>query len=410
MILNSRIIKERHMVLDQYQLATVCHGLEHPQSHHMDRDASPKNVSLKVHLTRYINIKDYRPISLIVIAKVLANRLQQVVHSVVSDVQTAYLKGRQITHGPLMVNGILSWALKKKEHLFVLKADFEKACDSLDWRFLDNTMKQMRFSDKWRMWIRDSWQYTLDASNTFSVRSMTKCIDLSILSFSSDKIILDYDYPSIGGFSRLDDRCGILHLSNRTYATQLSPLSSRTVAEGLSSEPKLHLAPASSWSTLPNRSLLCSLLPVGIGRCSCVIVKEISAIWLNLACFFRHQCVLAAVGVSEEDQNNLLRFLDNKESEYMRLQMHKMGVDDFELLTMIWKGAFGEVRICREKITSSVYAMGAYFILRLQAQKMYGNTWTDTAKVVSGTNKENNVADMNTNKGETTNGILLIDH
>ncbi|CAH9075782.1 unnamed protein product [Cuscuta epithymum] len=35
-------------------------------------------------------------------------------------------------------------------------------------------------------------------------------------------------------------------------------------------------APASSWSTLPNRSLLCRPLPVDIGRCTCVIVKESS--------------------------------------------------------------------------------------------------------------------------------------
>ncbi|KAG6728186.1 hypothetical protein I3842_02G160700 [Carya illinoinensis] len=33
-------------------------------------------------------------------------------------------------------------------------------------------------------------------------------------------------------------------------------------------------APASSWSTLPNRSLLCRPLPPDIGRCTCVIVKE----------------------------------------------------------------------------------------------------------------------------------------
>ncbi|KAI3890267.1 hypothetical protein MKW92_017444 [Papaver armeniacum] len=33
-------------------------------------------------------------------------------------------------------------------------------------------------------------------------------------------------------------------------------------------------APASSWSTLPNRSLLCRPLPQDIGRCTCVIVKE----------------------------------------------------------------------------------------------------------------------------------------
>ncbi|KAL8263616.1 hypothetical protein R6Q59_021746 [Mikania micrantha] len=41
----------------------------------------------------------------------------------------------------------------------------------------------------------------------------------------------------------------------------------------------------------------------------------------------------------------------------MRLQRHKTGADDFEPLTMIGKGAFGEVRICREKTTSNVYAM-----------------------------------------------------
>nr|GMD63938.1 phospholipase D delta [Ipomoea batatas] len=35
-------------------------------------------------------------------------------------------------------------------------------------------------------------------------------------------------------------------------------------------------APASSWPTLPNRSLLCRPLLVDIGRCTCVIVKETS--------------------------------------------------------------------------------------------------------------------------------------
>ncbi|KAJ4834288.1 hypothetical protein Tsubulata_028298 [Turnera subulata] len=66
---------------------------------------------------------------------------------------------------------------------------------------------------------------------------------------------------------------------------------------------------------------------------------------------------LADADVSEEDQNNLLKFLEKKETEYMRLQRHKMGVEDFELLTIIGKGAFGEVRVCREKTTGHVYAM-----------------------------------------------------
>ncbi|RHN48226.1 putative protein kinase AGC-NDR family [Medicago truncatula] len=66
---------------------------------------------------------------------------------------------------------------------------------------------------------------------------------------------------------------------------------------------------------------------------------------------------LADADVSEEDQNNLLKYLAKKETEYMRLQRHKMGVEDFEMLTMIGKGAFGEVRVCREKTTDHVYAM-----------------------------------------------------
>ncbi|KAG2722051.1 hypothetical protein I3843_02G096300 [Carya illinoinensis] len=66
---------------------------------------------------------------------------------------------------------------------------------------------------------------------------------------------------------------------------------------------------------------------------------------------------LADAEVSEEEQNNLLKNLEKKETEYMRLQRHKMGADDFEPLTMIGKGAFGEVRICREKATGHVYAM-----------------------------------------------------
>ncbi|KAF8119081.1 hypothetical protein N665_0001s0135 [Sinapis alba] len=66
---------------------------------------------------------------------------------------------------------------------------------------------------------------------------------------------------------------------------------------------------------------------------------------------------LAAAEVSEEEQNNLIKDLEMKETEYMRRQRHKMGADDFEPLTMIGKGAFGEVRICREKGTGNVYAM-----------------------------------------------------
>lgn len=47
--------------------------------------------------------------------------------------------------------------------------------------------------------------------------------------------------------------------------------------------------------------------------------------------------------VSTEEQEEMLRSLERRETEYMRMQRRKVGIDDFEQLTVIGKGAFGEV-------------------------------------------------------------------
>ncbi|KAF8401032.1 hypothetical protein HHK36_014335 [Tetracentron sinense] len=66
---------------------------------------------------------------------------------------------------------------------------------------------------------------------------------------------------------------------------------------------------------------------------------------------------LASSHVSEEEQINLIKDLERKETEFMRLKRHKICVDDFELLTIIGRGAFGEVRLCREKKSGNIFAM-----------------------------------------------------
>ncbi|GJR56771.1 RNA-directed DNA polymerase, eukaryota, reverse transcriptase zinc-binding domain protein [Tanacetum coccineum] len=148
-----------------------------------------------------LHIKDYRPISLIgcqykVIAKLLANRLQQVIHTVVSDVQMAFIKERQIIDGPLIVNEIISWATKNQERLFILKLDFEKAFDYLDWGFLDHIMTQMGFSGKWRMWIRgclkSAYGSVLAKSrNLFEgIKVGSLEVDISHLQFADDALII----------------------------------------------------------------------------------------------------------------------------------------------------------------------------------------------------------------------------
>ncbi|KAJ0434710.1 putative RNA-directed DNA polymerase [Helianthus annuus] len=104
------------------------------------------------------SVSDFRPISLIgviykVIAKVLATRIKKVIPSVVASVQTAFVEGRLIFDGPIITSEIISWAKKKHQKIFVFKVDFEKAYDSINWKFLLANLKAMKFPALWRKWV-----------------------------------------------------------------------------------------------------------------------------------------------------------------------------------------------------------------------------------------------------------------
>ncbi|KAI4380856.1 hypothetical protein MLD38_006995 [Melastoma candidum] len=66
---------------------------------------------------------------------------------------------------------------------------------------------------------------------------------------------------------------------------------------------------------------------------------------------------LASKDVPKEVQINLIKDLERKETEFIRLKRNKICVDDFEHLTIIGRGAFGEVRLVREKKSGNIYAM-----------------------------------------------------
>jgi hypothetical protein len=105
-------------------------------------------------------LNDYRPISLVgslykILAKVLANRLRLVIGSVISEPQTAFVKGRQILDGILIANEAVDEARKTKKELLLFKVDFEKAYDSVDWSYLDAVMGKMEFPTLWRKWIKE---------------------------------------------------------------------------------------------------------------------------------------------------------------------------------------------------------------------------------------------------------------
>ncbi|XP_038717989.1 uncharacterized protein LOC120011040 [Tripterygium wilfordii] len=83
----------------------------------------------------------------------LANRLKQTLSLVISDSQSGFIKGRQTMDSILMANEIVDHLKKKRKTGFLLKIDFEKAFDSIQWGFLADVMKKMCYGAKWISWI-----------------------------------------------------------------------------------------------------------------------------------------------------------------------------------------------------------------------------------------------------------------
>jgi hypothetical protein len=102
---------------------------------------------------------DFRPISLLgclykIVAKVLTARLARVMDKLVAPTQSAFLKGRQLVDGVVVVYEVVDMAKRTGQSCLIFKVDFEKAYDSVEWSFLEYMLDRFGFFVKWKDWIR----------------------------------------------------------------------------------------------------------------------------------------------------------------------------------------------------------------------------------------------------------------
>ena len=104
------------------------------------------------------NVKQFRPICLLnvsfkIFTKLVMDRLTEVAGKIISPSQTAFIKGRYILDGAVMLHEIIHELQTHKEEGVIFKIDFEKAYDIISWDFVEEIMTAKGFDKKLRDWI-----------------------------------------------------------------------------------------------------------------------------------------------------------------------------------------------------------------------------------------------------------------
>ena len=104
-------------------------------------------------------IKNWRPISLLnvdakLISKALAERLKNVIPSLVSNNQIAYVKNRFISEGGRLISDIFEMTKSLQIDGILMTVDIEKAFDSVNHVFLISVLEKFSFGKDFVKWIK----------------------------------------------------------------------------------------------------------------------------------------------------------------------------------------------------------------------------------------------------------------
>ena len=110
-------------------------------------------------------LKNWRPISLLntdykIASKALSNRLVDLLPELIHHNQVGYVKQRNISENIRTIADLLEYTKKKHMPGILMCIDFQKAFDSLNWAFLELTLKKFNFGDSFIHWIQTLYNGT----------------------------------------------------------------------------------------------------------------------------------------------------------------------------------------------------------------------------------------------------------
>lgn len=89
-----------------------------------------------------------------ILMKIFATRLANHMEDLIGDVQNSFIKGRQASEGIIIAKEVAHSIKVGRNQGIILKMDFEKSFNSVNWCFLYKVMLAMKFDQKWVKWIK----------------------------------------------------------------------------------------------------------------------------------------------------------------------------------------------------------------------------------------------------------------
>jgi hypothetical protein len=94
-------------------------------------------------------------VSFKIFTKVMANRLKAIACRITKPSQSAFFPGRYILEGVVVLHETLHELKRKKQNGLILKLDFEKAYDKVNWKFLQQVLRMRGFPSLWCQWVEN---------------------------------------------------------------------------------------------------------------------------------------------------------------------------------------------------------------------------------------------------------------
>lgn len=105
------------------------------------------------------NMKNWRPISLLsvtykIASAALSNRIKPFLDKIISKTQSGFIKGRFIGDTTRLIYDIMDFTENNNIPGLLVLIDFEKAFDSISWKFMYNVLEFMGFGRDFIQWIK----------------------------------------------------------------------------------------------------------------------------------------------------------------------------------------------------------------------------------------------------------------